>query len=115
MVIRCDNQEPTTAEVIADFRGERAEALVVVADDDSTEPSVAVAAEAGAAGPNEPRQGKGYVVESMPGRVDAEVEVMAGGDEYLCGRGRPGPLADLPPVVEYHAFDVARRGQRESG
>jgi len=81
VVIPCYNEELTIAKVIDDFRRELPDAEVVVVDNCSTDRSAAIAAEHGAIVLREPRQGKGYVVDSMLAKVDADVYVMVDGDD----------------------------------
>jgi glycosyltransferase involved in cell wall biosynthesis len=81
VLIPCFNEELTIGKVIDDFRRELPGATVVVVDNCSTDRSAAIAAERGAIVLREPRQGKGYVVDSMLARVDADLYVMVDGDD----------------------------------
>lgn len=97
VVIPCFNEEVTIGKVIDDFRRELPDAAIVVIDNCSTDRSAAVAAQRGATVLREPRQGKGYVVESMLARVDADLYVMVDGDDTYPAEG---VHALLRPVLE---------------
>ena len=80
VLIPCHNEELTVAEVVRSFRAELPEAKLFVFDNNSTDQTAARASAAGATVMSEPRQGKGFVVQSMFRRVDADVYVMVDGD-----------------------------------
>jgi glycosyltransferase involved in cell wall biosynthesis len=80
ILIPCLNEELTVAEVIASFKRELPQATAYVFDNRSTDRTAEIAAAAGAVVVYEPRAGKGYVVQSMFQRVDADVYVMVDGD-----------------------------------
>lgn len=80
ILIPCYNEEPTVAEVVRAFRAELPEARIYVFDNNSNDRTVACALEAGAIVRREPRQGKGFVVQSMFREIDADVYVMVDGD-----------------------------------
>ena len=81
VVIPCHNEEITIGKVVDDFRRELPDARVVVFDNCSTDATGEIAAEHGAEVIPEPRLGKGYVIESMFDRVDADAYVMVDGDD----------------------------------
>jgi len=80
ILIPCHNEEPTVAEVVTAFRAELPDAQVYVFDNNSTDRTAERALAAGAKVLTEPRQGKGFVVQSMFRRVEADVYVMVDGD-----------------------------------
>ena len=80
VLIPCYNEEPTVGEVVAAFRAELPAARIYVFDNNSTDRTVACALAAGATVLREPRQGKGFVVQSMFRRVEADVYIMVDGD-----------------------------------
>jgi len=80
ILIPCYNEEQTIAEVIAGFRLELPNAAIFVFDNNSTDRTAEIAAAAGVTVLRESRQGKGFVVQSMFRRVDADVFVMVDGD-----------------------------------
>jgi glycosyltransferase involved in cell wall biosynthesis len=80
ILIPCHNEELTIAQVVSDFRSELPDAEVFVFDNNSTDRTVEHARTAGATVFAEPRQGKGFVVQSMFRRVESDVYVMVDGD-----------------------------------
>jgi glycosyltransferase involved in cell wall biosynthesis len=80
ILIPCYNEEITIAQVVRDFRSELPEAEIYVFDNNSTDRTVEHARNAGARIAYERRQGKGFVVQSMFCRVEADVYVMVDGD-----------------------------------
>ena len=81
VLIPCLNEEKTIGKVVDDFRRQLPEATVYVFDNCSTDRAAAIACEHGAVVIKEPRQGKGFVVESMFDRIDADYYVMVDGDD----------------------------------
>ncbi len=80
ILIPCYNEALTIADVIRSFRAELPTADIYIFDNNSTDGTATVGGEAGATVLTERRQGKGYVVQTMFRRVDAEVYVMVDGD-----------------------------------
>src|SRR5262249_35543508 len=80
VLIPCYNEELTVAGVISAFRAELPQAQIYVFDNNSTDRTIELAQAAGATVVSEPRQGKGFVVQSMFRRVDADIFVMVDGD-----------------------------------
>jgi glycosyltransferase involved in cell wall biosynthesis len=80
VLIPCYNEELTIASVIEEFRRELPDADLYVFDNNSTDRTAEIAEHAGATVMTERRQGKGYVVQSMFQRVDADVYIMVDGD-----------------------------------
>jgi glycosyltransferase involved in cell wall biosynthesis len=80
VLIPCYNEELTVEDVVRQFRKELPHAGIYVFDNNSTDKTVEKALTAGAVVVNERRQGKGYVVQSMFQRVDADAYVMVDGD-----------------------------------
>ncbi|HKG15572.1 MAG TPA: glycosyltransferase [Pyrinomonadaceae bacterium] len=81
VLIPCYNEEQTIARVVESFRAELPRARVYVFDNNSTDRTVEEARRAGAEVFHEPRQGKGFVVQSMFRMVDADFYVMVDGDD----------------------------------
>jgi len=67
-------------DVVKAFRTELPHASIYVFDNNSTDNTIESARVSGAIVMREPRQGKGFVVQSMFRRVDADVYVMVDGD-----------------------------------
>jgi len=80
VLVPCYNEELTIRDVVLSFREQLPHAKVYVFDNNSTDRTIEEAKVAGAIIASERRQGKGYVVQSMFGRVDADVYVMVDGD-----------------------------------
>jgi glycosyltransferase involved in cell wall biosynthesis len=80
VLIPCYNEELTIGKVVRDFRAELPNALICVFDNNSSDRTAEEALAAGATLLCERRQGKGYVVQAMFHRLDADVYVMVDGD-----------------------------------
>lgn len=80
VLIPCLNEEITIGKVIDDFRRELPSAAIYVFDNCSADATAAVAVEHGAVVIKEPRMGKGFVVDNMFGRIEADLYVMVDGD-----------------------------------
>jgi glycosyltransferase involved in cell wall biosynthesis len=87
------NEEQSIAQVVAQFREQLPAASVFVFDNGSTDRTAELARAAGATVMAEPRQGKGYVVQSMFRRVEADVYVMVDGDGTY-------PAAEVQRLIE---------------
>ena len=80
VLIPCYNEEASIGKVVADFKSALPEAVVYVYDNNSTDDTARIAAEAGAVVRKEPRQGKGNVVRRMFREIDADCYLMVDGD-----------------------------------
>jgi glycosyltransferase involved in cell wall biosynthesis len=80
VLIPCYNEEAAIASVINDFRRALPAAKIYVYDNNSSDRTVEVAREAGAIVHLETLQGKGNVVRRMFADIEADVFVMADGD-----------------------------------
>ncbi len=83
VLIPCYNEELTIAEVVQLFRAQLPEAVIYVFDNNSSDQTSEQAQAAGAIVIRERRQGKGYVVQSMFQRVEADIYVLVDGDGEL--------------------------------
>jgi glycosyltransferase involved in cell wall biosynthesis len=103
VLIPCLNEEKTIGKVLNDFRNELPEAELYVFDNCSTDNTANIAHQCGATVIKEARQGKGFVIESMFGRIDADYYVMVDGDDTY-----PADKVHdlLKPVIEGDA-DIA--------
>jgi glycosyltransferase involved in cell wall biosynthesis len=81
VLIPCHNEEATVAKVVDDCRAALPDAVIYVFDNCCTDATAEIARQHGAVVVSEPRQGKGYVVESMFDRIDADYYVMIDGDD----------------------------------
>src|ERR1700710_2490498 len=80
VLVPCFNEEAAVAAVVADFRNSLPSADIYVYDNNSSDRTRAVAAEAGAQVRSERRQGKGHVVRRMFADIDADIYVLVDGD-----------------------------------
>jgi len=81
VLIPCYNEAATIGKVVDDFSAKLPTATVYVFDNCCTDGTARIAKEHGAEVLREPRQGKGFVVNSMLSRVDADYYVMVDGDD----------------------------------
>lgn len=95
VLVPCLNEAAAIAKVVADFRAALPTAEVYVYDNASTDDTGAVAAAAGATVRREPRPGKGHVVRRMFADVDADVYVMADGDDTYDAAAAPAMVETL--------------------
>ena len=80
VLVPCYNEEKSIAKVIADFRAALPHAPIYVYDNNSTDNTADVAAQAGAVVRREAHQGKGHVVRRMFTDVEADIYVLVDGD-----------------------------------
>jgi glycosyltransferase involved in cell wall biosynthesis len=81
ILIPCYNESATIQKVVADFRQELPEATIYVYDNNSDDGTGEIARDAGAVVVQEPRQGKGFVVQAMFRDIDADIYVLVDGDD----------------------------------
>lgn len=80
-LIPCFNEEITIEKVINDLRRIIPESTIYVFDNNSTDNSAQIAMDLGTEVIKEKRQGKGYVVQSMFEKIDADIYIMVDGDD----------------------------------
>jgi glycosyltransferase involved in cell wall biosynthesis len=80
ILIPCYNEELTIASVVISFRTNFPTARIYVYDNNSKDKTAEIAAKAGAIVRHEPRQGKGNVVRQMFADIDADIYILADGD-----------------------------------
>ncbi len=80
VLIPCYNEAQSIARVVSDFREALPEAVIYVYDNNSTDGTAQVAAQAGAVVRKESRQGKGNVVRRMFREIEADCYLMVDGD-----------------------------------
>jgi glycosyltransferase involved in cell wall biosynthesis len=95
VLLPCYNEEVTVAKVVRDFRAALPHAAVYVFDNNSTDHTAELARAAGAVVVRSPRQGKGHVVKHMFEIVDADLLVMADGDDTYPADSAPELLRAL--------------------
>lgn len=81
VLIPCYNESASIAKVVQDFKRVLPQADIYVYNNNSTDNTAQLAAEAGAIVRNEYRQGKGNVVRSMFRDIEADCYLMADGDD----------------------------------
>lgn len=81
VLIPCYNESKTIEKVIKDFKSVLPEAVIYVYDNNSSDNTAEKAEKAGAVVRHEYMQGKGNVIRRMFREIDAEVYIMADGDD----------------------------------
>jgi glycosyltransferase involved in cell wall biosynthesis len=81
VLLPCYNEEKTIGKVVRDFKHELPDATIYVYDNNSKDDTSEIARAAGATVKLEGRQGKGNVVRSMFRDIDADIYIMADGDD----------------------------------
>lgn len=100
VLIPCYNEAAAIGMVVADFKAALPDATVYVYDNNSTDGTAQVAADAGAVVRHEPKQGKGNVVRRMFREIDADCFLMADGDGTYPAKAAPEMVK---PVLEGQA------------
>ena len=80
VILPCYNEEAAIAQTVADFGAVLPTAEIYVYDNNSSDRTIEVAAEAGAIVRSEKMQGKGNVVRRMFADIEADIYIMADGD-----------------------------------
>lgn len=81
VLIPCYNEAKTIKKVVSDMRNAVPDATIYVYDNNSTDDTASIAAEAGAIVRHEYAQGKGNVIRRMFREIDAECYLMTDGDD----------------------------------
>ncbi|HEX8191422.1 MAG TPA: glycosyltransferase family 2 protein [Allosphingosinicella sp.] len=95
VLLPCYNEEAAIAQTVAGFRAALPSAAIYVYDNNSSDRTREVAAEAGAIVRSERMQGKGNVVRRMFADVEADIYVMADGDATYDAAAAPALVAKL--------------------
>lgn len=95
VILPCYNEEAAIARTVAAFRAALPKAAIYVYDNNSADRTIEVARAAGAIVRGERLQGKGSVVRRMFADVDADVYVMADGDETYEAAAAPAMVERL--------------------
>jgi glycosyltransferase involved in cell wall biosynthesis len=95
VILPCYNEEAAIGKTVCDFRAALPQALVYVYDNNSKDRTAEVAREAGAIVRTEPRQGKGNVMRRMFADIEADVYVLADGDDTYDAAQAPSLVAKL--------------------
>jgi len=92
VIIPCHNEEVAIPAVVRDFRAALPSARVYVYDNNSTDRTAEVAAQAGAIVGFEPFPGKGNVMRRMFSDIEADVYVLVDGDDTYDATAAPGMI-----------------------
>ena len=95
VLLPCYNEEATIGKVVRDFKAALPGAAVYVYDNNSTDRTAEIAAAEGAIVRREPRQGKGNVIRAMFEDIDADVYVMADGDDTYPADAAPAMVSKV--------------------
>lgn len=95
VLLPCYNEEVTIGKVVRDFKDSLPDATIYVYDNNSTDRTAEIAAAEGAIVRKEPRQGKGNVIRAMFEDIDADVYVMADGDDTYPADAAPAMVAKV--------------------
>lgn len=95
VLLPCYNEETAIGAVVRGFREALPGGTVYVYDNASTDRTREVAAAAGAVVRSEPRRGKGHVVRRMFADIEADVYLVADGDDTYDAASAPGLVALL--------------------
>ncbi len=95
VILPCYNEEAAIGMTVRAFREALPSAKVYVYDNNSKDRTVEVAREAGAIVRGEPRQGKGNVMRRMFADVEADIYVLADGDDTYDAAAAPKLIAKL--------------------
>ena len=102
VLIPCYNEAVTIGEVVRDFRAALPQARVYVYDNNSSDDTARIAAEAGAIVRIETRQGKGHVVRRMFADVEADAYIMVDGDGTYEAAAAPA----MVQMMLFNQFDM---------
>ena len=95
VLLPCYNEEVTIGKVVRDFKASLPDATIYVYDNNSTDRTAEIAEAEGAIVRREPRQGKGNVIRAMFEDIDADVYVMADGDDTYPADAAPAVVAKV--------------------
>ncbi len=102
VLIPCYNESATIGKVVADYKNALPEATIYVYDNNSSDDTDKIAAEAGAIVRYEYQQGKGNVVRRMFREIDAQCYIMIDGDDTY-----PAEFAqEMADKVLHHNADM---------
>ena len=106
VLLPCYNEEVTIGKVVRDFKAALPNADIYVYDNNSTDRTAEIATSEGAIVRKEPRQGKGNVIRAMFEDIDADVYVMADGDDTYPADAAP---AMVDKVLEGYDMVIGDR------
>ncbi|MEM7547448.1 MAG: glycosyltransferase family 2 protein [Pseudomonadota bacterium] len=112
IIIPCYNEAETIGGVIAGFRAALPQAEIIVCDNNSTDATASIAADAGAQVLRETQQGKGHAVARLFRDVEADFYVLVDGDMTYDADAAPAMLSRLQSD-QLDTVVAARRGRNE--
>jgi glycosyltransferase involved in cell wall biosynthesis len=112
VILPCYNEQAAIGKTVRDFRAALPTAKVFVYDNNSTDQTASVAREAGAIVRTELRQGKGNVMRRMFADVEADIYVLADGDDTYDASVAPTLIGKL--VAEGLDIVTGRRVHTEA-
>lgn len=95
VIIPCYNEEATICKVISDFRYVLPCAEIYVYDNNSSDNTVVLAAQAGATVRYEPKQGKGNVIRTAFREIEADCYLLVDGDDTYPAEHAVSMCADI--------------------
>lgn len=110
VLLPCFNEEKCIAQVIKDFQTALPHAHIYVYDNNSSDQTIAVATNAGAIVRKEKRQGKGYVMQRMLADIEADIYVLADGDDTYDAAAAPALIQQL----QDHQLDMVIGSRRST-
>ncbi|WP_156760956.1 glycosyltransferase [Microbacterium karelineae] len=105
-IVPCYNEEAAVGQVVSDLRSAVPDIVVYVYDNNSTDRTVDVAAQAGAIVRQERLKGKGNVVRRAFADVDADIYVMIDGDDTYDAAALPEMIRTLREGPYDHVLGV---------
>ena len=122
-IVPCYNEEAAVSQVVYDLKKAVPDITVYVYDNNSTDRTAAVAAQAGAIVRTETRKGKGNVVRRAFADLDADIYLLVDGDDTYEAAAAPamidalreGPLDHVLGVRRAAAGETAYRPGHEAG
>jgi glycosyltransferase involved in cell wall biosynthesis len=108
-IVPCYNEEAAIAQVVTDLRAAVPDMAIYVYDNNSTDDTVRVAAEAGAIVRHESSKGKGNVVRRAFADVDADIYVLIDGDDTYAAADLPEMIQTLRSGPYDHVLGVRRQ------
>lgn len=102
VLIPCRNEAGSIAKVVADFLAQLPEAAVHVCDNNSSDPTPEVAAEAGAVVHSERLIGKGNAVRRLFSDIEADVYVLVDGDDTY----DPASVCGMVEMLQREGLDM---------
>src|SRR5512135_2512344 len=95
VILPCYNEEAAIEKTVRDFRAALPDAHIYVYDNNSKDRTVVLARKAGAIVRNETRQGKGNVMRRMFADIEADIYVLADGDDTYDASAAPAMIRKL--------------------